>query len=364
MKILFDHQIFTRKKYGGISRYFYELHNNLNKISNFETKISVLISNNYYLSFKKNSNYLDFSSVFNFPGKKKFLNFFNKKRSINNLIKQDFDIFHPTYYDTYFLKYLKKKPFVLTIHDMIHEKFTPENKIVHQKKILAEKASKIIAISETTKRDIIKYLGVDESKIKVIYHGNSIFPKSNMKLSIKLPEKYLLYVGHRDGYKNFDKFVKSISDILIDDKKLFLVCVGGGKFNNKSKQFLSDLGILNKVFHFNVNDDNLFYFYKNAVAFFYPSLYEGFGMPILESFACGCPLFCSNLSCFPEIAGKGAHYFNPNSEISIKSAVLKVLNNTDNFRESLLHHGYDQIKKFTWKNTAEQTKNIYQSIEL
>ena len=364
MKILFDHQIFTRKRYGGISRYFSELHDELNNLSNLSAKISLLFSNNHYLSEKKNNSFINIFPDLNIPGKKNVFGYVNKKKTIFHLKQQNFDIFHPTYYDPYFLKYLGKKPFVLTVHDMIHEKLTPQHKIVFQKKILVEKASKIIAVSQNTKNDLIKYLRVDSSKIDVIYHGNSIFPKPNMKFNLKLPEKYLLFVGHRDGYKNFNRFIKSIADTLIDNKDLFVVCLGGGDFNTSSKLFLSDLHISNKVLHYNIDDDNLFFFYKNALAFFYPSLYEGFGIPLLESFACGCPLFCSNTSCFPEIAGKGAHYFDPNNKASMKEVVIKLLQNSDNFRESLLNHGYEQLKKFTWVNTAKETKKLYESIRL
>ena len=103
------------------------------------------------------------------------------------------------------------------------------------------------------------------------------------------------------------------------------------------------------------------YFYQNALAFIFPSLYEGFGIPVLESFACGCPLLCSNVSSLPEVAGNAACYFDPYSEESIRDAVVKLLDDS-NFREELIDKGYEQLKKFSWKQTSEETKKIYESV--
>jgi glycosyltransferase involved in cell wall biosynthesis len=102
-------------------------------------------------------------------------------------------------------------------------------------------------------------------------------------------------------------------------------------------------------------------FYKNALAFIFPSLYEGFGIPVLESFACGCPLLCSNVSSLPEIAGDCACYFDPYSEESIKNAITQLIEN-DDFRKKLIVKGHTRLKLFSWEQTAEQTKRIYESV--
>ena len=365
MRILYDHQIFTTQKYGGISRYFYELINQYSLSSDADTQLPLLFSNNHYIEDGRLIGHVKFMPQVNFRGKVRAMDMVNKANMISKLKKQDFDIFHPTYYDPYFLKYLGNKPFVLTVYDMIHEKFSdmfsPADKTTEQKRLLVEKATKIIAISQSTKKDLIEFFGTDESKIEVVYLGNSMFPKPNSNIGFEIPKKYLLFVGSRGGYKNFERFIKSVANLLEQDKELFVVCAGGGKFGSSEMQLFSDLGIAGQVLQYSLDDESLAYFYKNALAFIFPSLYEGFGIPVLESFACGCPLICSNTSSLPEIAGDGAFYFDPYSEESIKNAVLKVLEDVA-LREDLITKGQERLKQFSWKQTAEQTKKIYESV--
>lgn len=365
MKILYDHQTFTLQKYGGISRYFYELISEFYKMENIETAVSLVVSNNHYISDKKFVNYFDILPNLQFRGKHRLFNLVNKPNTIIKLKQQNFDIFHPTYYDPYFLKYIGNKLFVLTVHDMIHEKFSemfpPKDKTTERKKLLVAKATKIIAVSESTKKDLVELFGTNESKIEVIYHGNSMRPKPDIKINFHIPKKYLLFVGNRGLYKNFDRFIKSIYDILKQNKELFVLCAGGGNFNRGENQLFRELGISNQILQYNVDDSSLAYFYQNALAFIFPSLYEGFGIPILESFACGCPVLCSNVSSLPEVAGDAACYFDPYSEESIRNAVLKLLDNK-HYRENLIKKGYEQLKRFSWEKTAEKTKKLYESI--
>jgi len=365
MKILYDHQIFTSQKYGGISRYFYELVREFNDIQEVTCEIPLVVSNNHYISDKKIVDYIDLFPNKQFRGKHRIFNYLNKPNTILKLKQQNFDIFHPTYYDPYFLKNLGDKPFVLTVHDMIHEKFSEmfpaADKTTEQKRLLVEKAAKIIAISQSTKEDLVELFGTDESKIEVVYHGNSMFPKSDIKIRFDLPEKYLLFVGSRGGYKNFERFINSVAGLLKKDKELFVLCAGGGKFSSKEIQNFTELEISKQVMQYNLDDDSLAYFYENALFFIFPSLYEGFGIPILESFACGCPLLCSSTSSLPEIAGDCSCYFDPYSEDSIEAAITKLLED-DELRKKLIAKGHERLKLFSWEQTAEQTKRVYESV--
>ena len=389
MKILYDYQIFTKQNYGGVSRYFYELMDNL-RAHKIDIEIPINYSKNIYIKeadflsrpLKGYTEYKDFLLGLRPKGKAKIykllqkLNFIknaetaNQKISIERLKKQNFDIFHPTYYDSYFLKYIGKKPFVLTIYDMIHETypelFSADNKIARQKKILAQKADKIIAISENTKKDIIKFIGINEDKILVIHLGNSINrQENNLKINTdllkKLPEKYILFVGNRASYKNFDNFSKALIPLFKINKKLNAVCAGGGEFSDKEINFFKTFNITDKLRQYSVNDYDMTLLYKNALVFVFPSLYEGFGLPILEAFNCGCPVAASNRGSLPEIAGNAAAYFNPEDISSITDAINNIIAD-DGTKEKMKKNGFEQLKKFSWEKTAEKTLDVYNSI--
>ncbi len=362
MKILYDHQIFSYQKYGGISRYFYEL---IKNIGNDEAKSSTEFSNNHYLKMDKDIHCKQFLANYRFRGKNRLLNMVNEVFSIVQIKNGNFEIFHPTFYNTYFLKYLKGKPFVLTVHDMIDEKFpemSTHNKIIsNNKMILANKANKIIAVSKCTKKDLIDIFGIEKSKIEVVYHGNSMLLQSNVDINLNIPKKYILFVGKRGGYKNFNLFIESVSRLLLEDLDLFVVCIGGDKFKSDEIDLFEELGIQDFVLQFNLDDNLLAQFYSKALAFVFPSKYEGFGMPILESFACNCPVICSNTSSLPEIAGDGAVFFDPYSKDSIRSAVKRVIRNNV-LRTNLINKGKERLKDFSWIKTTLETKKIYENI--
>lgn len=365
MKVLYDHQIFTSQQYGGISRYFYELIKELDLINEMDIKTSLLFSNNHYIADAKIIKNIKFLPNKEFRGKQKLLSQFNKILSIYQLKKQKFDIFHPTYYNPYFLKNIGNRPFVITVHDMIHEKFPNEfskrDKTSEQKSLLVNKASKIIAVSENTKRDLVEIFGTPESKIEIVYHGGSMVDNNNVILDFDLPPKYILFVGGRAIYKNFNRFINSISNLLNEDKELSVVCVGGGKFKAEELKLFDLINIKNQLLQYNLDDEKLSLFYKKALLFVFPSLYEGFGIPILEAFSCKCPLVCSNTSSLPEVAENGAVYFNPYDRDSIYEAVKQVLENTE-IRKLIVENGTKRIKQFSWKKTAVETKRIYQGL--
>jgi glycosyltransferase involved in cell wall biosynthesis len=365
MKVLYDHQIFSLQKYGGISRYFYELINQYKYIEDIEAKISLLVSNNHYISDRKYVQHVNLLPNKEFRGKHRLLSPINKINSIKKIKMKDYDVFHPTYFDPYFLKYIGDTPFVLTIYDMIDEKFSElvskNNLTAKHKKILVEKASKIIAISESTKKDLIEIFNIDAEKIIVIYLASSMKIHDDFRMKIKLPGKYILFVGTRKGYKNFHTFIKAVSAIINEEKELFIICVGAGKFTTDEINLFNELNIKDKVVQFDLDDDSLSQFYRNALMFVFPSLYEGFGIPILESFACRCPLVCSDTSSFPEVAGNGAQYFDPSSEKSMFKAIKKVLYDKEQ-REILVKNGIERLKYFSWEQTALETKKVYESV--
>lgn len=380
MKILYDHQIFTIQKFGGISRYFAQIISHLPDDIDYE--IAIKYSDNGYLDkiiFSESiesmfSEEEKFFKNIKFRGRTRLFSIIkkinkasvcdchtlNKKQSIEALKKQDFDIFHPTYYDDYFLDYLGNKPFVLTIHDMIHEIYPElfnERETQKKKALLAKKAAHIIAVSEKTKKDIRDILEVSEDKISVIYHANSL---KKEKIREILPGNYLLFVGNRGLYKNFMFFVSAIEQILKRDPSLLVICIGS-TFSAEERDFFNYLGVENRFISRTTSDFELSQLYQGAKALIFPSYYEGFGIPILEAFEAGCPVLLSSSSCFTEIAQDAALYFEPKNIKEMRSAIEDIL--VDNpLREGLIERGLYRVRDFSWSKSAIDTSNVYKRL--
>ncbi|AWK03014.1 glycosyltransferase family 1 protein [Flavobacterium crocinum] len=366
MKIQFDHQIFSQQQYGGISRYFFELISRFDGIEN-SYNVATYFSNNAYYNKDIDSNLKSFFPNSKFKGKKRIVTYLNEIKSLRTIQKGVFDVFHPTYYDDYFLDKIKGKPLVVTFYDMIHEKFSnqfedmkADTKIYNQKKLLLEHASKVISISETTKNDIIELFDVDPAKIDVVYLGNSL-TVGEKELTRLVNDDYILFVGNRGIYKNFDFFITAIAPLLID-ANLKLICAGGGDFSSREIILIQSLKLENRVFFKKISNDNvLANYYTHALFFCFPSLYEGFGIPVLESFACGCPALLSNGGSLPEIGGDAALYFDPTNGESLRKSAEELINNHV-LRQKLKEKGLKRLEQFSWDNTFLETLEVYKSV--
>ncbi len=365
MRILFDHQTFTFQPWGGISRLFAELLREFSTCDSIETALSLKYSTNEYLKSADIYQHKDIFPKVDAKWKTMLTKILNQRASIKTLRSDTFDIFHPTYYDPYFLRTIKKHPFVLTVFDMTQERLGQGasflESLVIKKELLTHKADRIIAISENTKQDLVDLFGIDETKIDVVPLATSLtLPKENPQEGQMLPANYLLYVGGRQLYKNFQFFVKAMAPLLNEYDDLSLVCAGGGEFNRHELLLLKELSIDKKVQHSHISSNQtLAAFYQNAKVFLFPSLYEGFGIPLLEAFACECPIVSSNAASLPEVAGDAAIYFEPESAEQLKKATVSVLENEDT-RNRLIKAGSERIKQFSWKKTAEQTIQTYE----
>lgn len=364
MKILYDHQIFAIQKFGGISRYF----NELMKVSEIGVEIET-IDPELFINYaripvlkqdllSRGVRYLKRRIIYE-------SNLETKKFPIeikNKISNASFDLFHPTYYDPYFLEYTKK-PFVLTVYDMIHEIykefFDLNDKTSHYKRLLCEKADQIIAISETTKKDLIEILNVPEEKVHAIPLASSfdsVLPR--MPENVADLNKYILFTGNRNRYKNFYFSLYALADILKSDNDLQLLCTGP-VFSADELLFFKDLGILEKVKHLYLkNDEELAWVYRNAALFIFPSLYEGFGFPLLEAFASDCPVISSPCGSLKEVGENAPLYFNPKDLKDIQSKAIEALyNNT--VRSQMINNGRAQFQKFNWEKLRMQTLEVY-----
>jgi glycosyltransferase involved in cell wall biosynthesis len=366
MKILFDHQIFTNQKFGGISRYFFELINRFDGVDD-SYEVTSLLSNNEYYNKNVNPKVKSFFHEQEFKGKIRIQSLVNKMSSIKQLNNKNFDVFHPTYYNPYFLKKLKNKPFILTFHDAINEKFGSEYpelgndiSLLKFKKTLLDKANKIIAVSENTKKDIIEYYNIDHNKIEVIHLGNSLSNINNCLPKV-IEQDYILFVGNRGNYKNFIFFINSISHLLLK-YKLKLICAGGGDFNREEYNVFVKLNIQDIIIYKPILNDNvLVNLYQHALFFCFPSLYEGFGIPVLESFSSNCPILLSNGGSLTEVGSDAALYFDPKNSDSLIYAFETLVTN-DHLRNELKTKGFERSKHFNWNKTFEKHIEIYKSI--
>lgn len=376
LKVVFDHQVFSLQKFGGVSRCFVELHKHMP--DSCHTTIAVHESDNIYvreLDGVKPSGYQydHFITASHFWGKSRLHHWmdhlkrhpyypdYNQNYSIELLKAGQFDVFHPTYFDDYFLPYLNGKPFVLTIHDMIPELYPQyfkrdDPQIVLRKK-LAPLASAIVAVSENTKQDVVKILGVSEEKIHVVYHGCS-FPTTGSPSLYAFP--YILFVGERGKYKQFSLFVRSVIPVLKKHQDIHVICTGC-PFSQQEQESFRDYGVSDRFHHHWVETDHdLYSLYHHAQCFVYPSEYEGFGIPILEAYQAECPVILNHASCFPEIAGDSALYFTSEEELTAQIEQSLVMSSDE--RHTLLRQQIQRLSMYSWEKSARQLAAIYQSL--
>ena len=360
-KILYDNQMFTFQRFGGVTRYFADLIYNL-PAEEFIADVPMKYCENHYVTETYGHKYKKISFPDNYRLRRLIYSCANNNISKSAVKNSDYDIFHPTYFSPYFLKTIKKrqKPFVLTVHDMTFERYTQDvliyDRTIPNKKRLIAEADHIIAVSENTKRDIVEILGTDPARISVVHHGY----RPVTTIAPQLFDNYVLYVGERKGYKNFLSWLKAISPLFSDDNRLKVVCTGA-YFSQAELSTFAELGIADRIVHISANDAQMASLYHHALCFVYPSHYEGFGIPILEAFANGCPICLSNASCFPEVAGDAALYFNPQDSNSMYNATKEIIE-SQALRSELSRKGSLRGKEFSIDRMVEQTCNVYRKL--
>lgn len=364
MKILYNHQAFIQK-YGGVSRYFVELANNIILYKNKKVTVKInspLFKTNYLSSINQKILFNGFK-VPDFKGSARLCSFINS--FVSPILSQHYepDIIHETYYNGISRNKTGAKK-IITVYDMTHElfpdQFPKKNKTTELKKFAVANADHIICISKNTQKNLVDIFNIDIKKTSVIYLGFSLTTaKINEPQGYRKP--YLLYVGSRNGYKNFIRFVNAYAAPKI--KNFFnLVMFGGDRLNDRELSLFDKLKIpRDSLQQVNGDDAMLAGYYKNASLFVYPSLYEGFGIPPLEAMNFGCPVACSNTSSIPEIVGNAAILFNPYSVDSMRDSIISILYN-DKIKSSLILKGFKQIKHFSWKKCATETYKVYKNV--
>lgn len=298
-------------------------------------------------------------------------------------LPKNVDLIHFPYFDPFFLTLplWKRYKTVVTVHDLTPLVFPNDFPIGIKgflkwqlQKFNLKQVDAIITDSESSQKDIARICGISEKKIHVVYLAAGERFKQigkhqleSIKKKYNLPEKFVLYVGDATPNKNLPRFLQAIEKLQIP-----LIMVGkslADRSINKENPWNKDLVT---VQHMNENnpliklvgfvaDDELVALYNLATVFVMPSLYEGFGLPILEAMASGCPVVCSNAGSLKEVAGDAACFVDPYDSSAIAVGIDKVYKDVS-LQKELTAKGLEHVKKFTWKKTGEETVDIYQSI--
>jgi len=375
MRIGIDARLYGPKN-GGLGRYLEQIIFFLEEIDKENEYVIFLYKDNFDLYQARNKRFKKVIFPYRWYSLSEQINFprFIRKEKVDLMHFPHFNV--PVFYS---------KKFVLTIHDLIISHFpdsraTTLSPLQYRFKLFGyhfvlsqavKKAAKIIAVSQATKDDILKfYPKIREKKIEVIYEGVSAFPSKNdfnydfLLKKYHLPKPYLLYFGAAYPHKNLKRLLRSFKIILEKYQKNIFLALGGKEdfFYRRLKNYAKDLGLSKKIFFLGfVPDEDMPLIYKNALAYIFPSLKEGFGLPVLEAMSFGLPVVCSNLSSLPEIAGEAALYFNPYREDEIAEKIYLLISN-EQLRQKLIERGKERIKKFNWRDCAENTLNIYKSL--
>ena len=363
MRLWYDHQIFVFQRYGGVSRYFVELASRIHQYPGTKVHIVAPLYMSKLLAAQSNAlPVLGLPFTYDIRGAGAIMRKLDPSiiRLLSGLYRPD--IVHETYYSRERTSNSSAKT-VITVYDMIEELF-PDNfpmnkKTIDIRKAAFRRADHLICISESTRADLIRLYGVNADKVSVVYLASSLVAPLHPDVEVKEP--FFLYVGGRAGYKNFLALLDAFAESMLF-KSHKLVCFGGGRLTEHEQKRMKQLRIPNdRIVYVGGDDAALSRYYASAEAFVYPSLYEGFGIPLLEAMGCGCPVICSNSSSIPEVAGDAAIYFDPRDFQSISNAMLKVVQSS-NERRQMISKGKDRVQRFSWDICAQQTYAVYARI--
>ena len=276
------------------------------------------------------------------------------------------NIVHETYYSesAYAPKGARR---VITVYDMVSERFPEEfggSQFTATKKVAVLRADHVLCISESTRRDLIELFGLAAERTSVVYLGyDNLVPPAHADIRRPTATRpYLLYVGSRGGYKNFAALMRAFASSDYLRSGFSVMCFGGGAFSPDELALFRHLQLSGEhVSQIGGGDEMLASMYKNAAAFVYPSLYEGFGIPPLEAMSLGCPVICGNTSSIPEVVGDAGEYFDPSEPESMRIAIEAVLQSTS-LSNDLVAKGHVRRALFSWERCARETLDVYRSI--
>ncbi len=362
MLVNFSGEVFAIQPYGGISRYFVEMALALSKLSDVKVRFRAPIySNRYLYDHRKAFNH---RGLFNpFPHRVAF----NLSESIAGYFDrvskpQKNQILHESYFGFELLERTVGKK-TATFYDMIYERFKPNRELTNYKQRTVDACQHCIAISESTKSDMVELMNVAPEKITVIHLAATYYEplqSSRLKrLFSRDTRPYILWVGPRSWYKNFDRFAAAYASSSATRDSIRIVLAGGPKIKPKERETWKELGVNPDVIsHIAPTDRELAWLYENAFFLAYTTLYEGFGIPPLEAMMHGCPVVAGNVGSVPEVVGDAAFSIDPMQVDSIANGIDKIID-SKSLRVDLANRGRQRASKFSWEKCASETLAVY-----
>jgi glycosyltransferase involved in cell wall biosynthesis len=363
MKVVFDDQIFCWQEYGGVTRYFYELSRRLTNGADITASIVAPLYVTRY--FSEDGVKVKGVRIPKVRNSGRIISALNSLVAPAIISSEHPDVLH----ETYFYRRRSLAPrgcrTVLTVFDMIQEKypdyFLARDHTTEAKWAAVMRADRVICISANTQRDLIETFGVPPEKTVVIHLGFTLTNQGGPAASLTESSPFLLYVGLRERYKNFDALLTAYSSSAVLRNNFSLVAFGGGRFSTVEVQRIRALGLQESVRQISGDDALLSRLYRQSAAFVYPSLYEGFGIPPLEAMSFDCPVICSNKSSLPEVVGDAACLFDPTDIDAMRAAIELVIGSPD-YRSDLIKRGRERIQHFSWDRTAKETIEVYREL--
>jgi glycosyltransferase involved in cell wall biosynthesis len=361
MRIAFDWQIFCVQSYGGVSRYFARLLEHL-RARGEDGRIFAPVHRNRYVARLPSAAVMGIGLARYPPKTTRAFLALNSVVAKRALARWRPEVVHETYFN--------RRPFtaagsasIVTVHDMIHERFPGDfprsDPTSRLKRAAVARAAQVICVSESTRRDLLELFDVDESKVTVVHLGFDRMSRGEAPARGESGRPYLLYVGQRAGYKNFAGLVAAVGSSRALRDELDIVAFGGGPFAAPELQLIAAAGLGRDQVRQVAGDDELLgRTYAAASALVYPSLYEGFGLPPLEAMAHDCPVIASGTSSMPEIIGDAGELFDPSSPAEIAGAIQRVIYSPSRIHE-LVRNGRRRLESFTWDSCAAQTLHVY-----
>jgi glycosyltransferase involved in cell wall biosynthesis len=286
--------------------------------------------------------------------------------AVPKLLKEEADVFHSNYVNTGVPLIISgKKPSIVSIHDvnpLVFPEWNHPLSVAYYKFCFkfAERADALVVVSNYSKKEVLEYTEIPEEKIHVVYNGvdHEIFYPQEKREKPKFVFSCLSGLGR---WKNVGTLIKAFHELHRDHDDVELRIGGTGVMEGELKRLVQQLGVKDVIFEGFVPEEKINEFYNRSDCFVFPSLYEGFGLPILEAMACGVPVISSKAASLPEVGGGAAVYFDPNN-VEELAGMMESLLADEGLRMDLANKGIDRSRQFSWGKTAEKTLEIYEQV--